>query len=100
MDKLESTFELRNMLHKMENDIGLGGLTRTQRDVLLAAHMLTAVLGDSVETDLIRGHSLINSLSPATYHRALRSLLEQGFLENAVGTKAKQYVVRSDLIGE
>ena len=100
MDKLKSIFELRNMLHQMENDTGMGGLTRTERDVLLAAHVLTAVLGDSVETDQIRGHNLIDSLSPATYHRALRSLLEQGFLENAAGTKAKQYVVRSDLIGE
>jgi hypothetical protein len=100
VEKLNSIFELRNMLHQMENDIGMGGLTRTERDVLLAAHVLTAVLGDSVESYQIRGHSLINSLSPATYHRALRSLLEQGFLENAVGTKAKQYVVRSDLIGE
>ena len=88
------------MLHQMELDIGMGDLSRVERDVLLAAHMLTDNLGDSVETDQIRGHGLINSLSPATYHRALKSLLEQGFLENAAGTKAKQYVVRSDLIGE
>ena len=99
MDKLKSIFELRNTLHKMEVNMGLGGLTRTERDVFLAAHMLTAALGDSIETDQIRGHNLINSLSPATYHRALQSLLEQGFLENAVGTRAKHYVVRSDLLG-
>jgi hypothetical protein len=83
----------------MESDVGLGGLTRTERDVLLAAHVLTAVLGDSVETDQIRGHLFVISLSPATYHRALKSLLEQGFLENAAGTKAKQYVAQSDLSG-
>ena len=98
MDKLKSIFELRNMLHQMELDLGLGGLSRAERDVFLAAHMQTSALGVPVETDQIRGHSLTNSLSPATYHRALRSLVEQGFIENAAGTKSKKYVVRSDLV--
>ena len=87
------------MLHQLELDVGFGALTRAERDVLVAAHMLTSVLGNSLETDQNRGHIFVNSLSPATYHRALKSLLEQGFLENAAGTKAKQYVVRSDLSG-
>jgi hypothetical protein len=99
VDKLNSIFELRNMLHQLELEVGFGALTRAERDVFLAAHMLTSVLGDSVETDQIRGHLFVNSLSPATYHRALKSLLEQGFLENAAGTKAKQYVAQSDLSG-
>jgi hypothetical protein len=98
LDKLKSIFELRNMLHQMELDIGMGDLSRVERDVLLAAHMLTDNLGDSVETDQIRGHLFVNTLSPATYHRALRSLLDYGFLEYAAGAKSKQYVLRSDLI--
>lgn len=98
MDKLKSVFDLRKMLHKMEKDIGLGGLSRTERDVLMAAHALTDAPGVSVDTDQIRRQALISTLAPATYHRALRSLLHKGYIENAVGTKTRQYIVRDDLL--
>lgn len=35
----------------------------------------------------------------ATFYRAIRTLLERGLLERAADTKAKSYVVRSDLVG-
>ncbi len=98
MEKLRLMFELRDMLRNMELEIGLDDLSSVERDVLLVAHMLSAEEGDSVASDKIRSHSLVKPIAQATYHRALRSLLDQGFLETAVGSKTKRYVLRRDLM--
>lgn len=82
----------------MERDIGLDELSAIEKDILLAAHSLTANKNDVVASQQIRCHALVEAMAPASFHRALRSLLEQGFLERAGDSKAKSYVVRSDLI--
>ncbi len=98
MEKLKLIFELRDMLRHMELDIGLDDLSRAERDILMVAHMLSAEPGDSIASDEIRSHNLVKSIAQATYHRALRTLLDQGFLETAVGSKTKRYVLRRDLM--
>jgi hypothetical protein len=100
MDKLSSIVELREMLRQMERDVGLADLNRIERDVFLVAHHLTSGPGDVVGSDQIRSHHLVSSVAQATYHRALRSLLKLGLLERASGSKAKLYVVRSDLVSK
>lgn len=100
MDKLSSIFRLRDMLRKMEQDVGLDRLSVTERDVFLAAHSLTKKRGDIVESVQIRSHQLVRPMAQATYHRALRALLDLGLLERACGSKAKVYVVRSDLVAK
>ena len=100
MDKLNSIFELREMLRKLERDVGLDDLSRTERDVLLAAHSLTARVGDVISTEQLRTHSLIEPVAQATLYRAIRTLLGNGLLERAGQSKARNYVVRSDLVGK
>ncbi|WP_245626802.1 hypothetical protein [Aestuariivita boseongensis] len=84
------------MFREMERDIGLDDLTPTELDVFLAAHAVTPKEGEAVPSDQIRRHSLVSELAQATYHRALRSLLELGLLERADGYKSRHYVVRSE----
>lgn len=98
MDRLASIFELRAMLLQLEHDVGLDDLSRTERDVLLAAHNLTQHAGDVVSSDQIRSHVLVEPVAQATYYRAIRNLLAGGQLKRASGTKARAYVVRCDLI--
>lgn len=90
--------ELRDMLRRMEREVGLEGLSPVEKDVFLAAHSLTREPGDIVQSEQIRKHRLVKCVSPATYHRALRTLLENGLLENARGSKSRLYVVRSDRV--
>lgn len=78
--------------------MGLDVLSPTELDVFLAAHNLSETRGEVVESVQIRTHDLVKPLAQATYHRALRSLLKLGLLERASGSKAKTYVVRSDLV--
>ena len=99
MDKLKSIFELREMLRQLEKDIGFDDLTRTERDVLLAAHSLCDKPGDVISSDQIRHHKLLQSVAQATFYRAIGTLLGLGLLERAAQTKARSYVVRDDLVG-
>lgn len=100
MDKLSSIFELREMLRQLERDVGFEDLSRVERDVLLAAHSLCASPGDVISSDQIRGHGLVQPVPQATFYRAIRRLLGIGLLERAARTKARSYVVRSDLVGQ
>ena len=86
------------MLRLMETDLGLADLTRVERDVLIAARMLSSAPGVSVASSRIRNHAFVEPVAQATYHRALRRLLSHGYLEMAGGSKKKMYVVRRDLM--
>ncbi|WP_369824763.1 hypothetical protein [Phaeobacter sp. 22II1-1F12B] len=99
MDKLKSIFELREMLRQLEKDIGFDDLSRTERDVLLAAHSLSDKPGDVISSEQIRHHNLLQSVAQATFYRAIGTLLGLGLLERAAQTKARSYVVRDDLVG-
>ena len=99
MDKLNSISQLRSVLRKMERDIGLDGLSAVEKDVFLAAHSLTRSEGDVVASARIRAHSCVKNIAPATYHRALRTLLKMGFLELAGDSKTKSYVIRCSVLG-
>ncbi len=98
MNRISALFELRCMLRKMEEDVGLDELTPAEMDVFLAAHAVTGKLGEAITSDQIRRHDLASGLAQATYHRALRSLVGLGLLEKAKGYKSRHYVVRADLI--
>jgi hypothetical protein len=100
MNKLSALFSLRCMLRDMERDIGLQELTAPEMDVFLAANALAGDEGEAVASDQIQNHELASGLAQATYHRALRSLLNLGLLENAIGYKTRFYVVRSDRVGK
>ncbi|WP_172329650.1 hypothetical protein [Mangrovicoccus sp. HB161399] len=100
MDRLSSIFELREMLGQLERDAGLDTLGPVERDVLLAAHSLSAGPGAVVSSEQMRAHPLVASVAQATFYRAVRNLLGTGFLERAEGSRAKSYSVRGDLIGE
>lgn len=98
MDHFKAIFELRDLLRDMERDVGLDKLSPSERDVFLAARSLTDQPGEVIGSDAIRSHKFVRSIAQATYHRALRTLVGRGMLARAEGTKAKSYVVASDII--
>jgi uncharacterized protein YceH (UPF0502 family) len=98
MDKFKEIFELRAILMRMERDVGLDGLTSAEKDVFLAVQSLSAKVGAVVASNEIRNHQNVRSLSQATYHRILRTLLERGLLGRAAGSKANSYVVTAGQI--
>ena len=95
LEKCENLFHLKTVLRSMEQDMGLGELPDTEVDVLLVAQSLTKKIGDVVTSQNIRTHDLVHSLAPATFHRALRALVDRGLLFRADGAKTKSYVVNA-----
>nr|WP_240989447.1 hypothetical protein [Salipiger mangrovisoli] len=75
-------------------------MRRTERDVLLAAHALCQRTGNTVKSDGLRRHPLVGAIPQATFYRSIQTLLSLGLLERAPNTKAKSYVLRSDLLSK
>ncbi len=96
--KLRAILELRDMLRVLEIDVGIDELSRTEREVLLAAHALCQRTGNTVKSESLRRHPLVRAIPQATLYRAIQTLLTLGLLERAPNTKAKSYVLRSDLL--
>ena len=98
MEKFKILLDLRTLCVSMERDLGLDALSGPERDIFLAAQSLTSKIGDVVTSHDIREHDLVKSFAPATYHRALRHLVELGLLCKAPGAKAKSYVLSDTAI--
>lgn len=77
----------------MERDLGLDDLSSTELDIFLAAQSLGGKRGEVITTNDLRSHELVSAFPPATYHRALRALVDRGYLNKAKGAKAKSYVL-------
>ncbi len=92
--KYENLFNLKSILRSMEQDLGLDELSGTELDVLLVAQSLTRKVGDVVTSHDIRSHRFIEMFAPATFHRALRGLVDRGLLRKADGAKTKSYIVQ------
>ena len=80
----------------MEQSLGFEGLTRKERDILLAFYANATndqSFGLVSSTDRVRAHPTLESVSQPTFHRALRRLLERGLVERPDGLPAGMYAV-------
>lgn len=84
--KLERIAKLRELLLRMEGELGLEGLTRFERDVLYAIRSLNLEDG-GVTSSQIRKHALVDKMSLPTFHRALRELILRGHIVNSEGRR-------------
>lgn len=91
-DKLERLAKLREMLLRLEGELGLGDLSRFARELLYAMRDL-AGLGQLVKSADLRSHNLTVRMAQPTFHRALRELIAHGYLRHAKDTRARYYVV-------
>ncbi len=73
--------QLRGLLHEMESDLGFGTLSRNERDVLLAFHAVSE--SGHCTTEQVRAQPTMHELSQPTFHRALKKLIEKGFIEKS-----------------
>ena len=84
--------ELRQLLIHMEADLGLANLNRVERDLY---HACTAICSEdgSFESSELRAHRLMQTVASATYHRALKKLLDLGYIRRAPSSVVKNYVL-------
>jgi hypothetical protein len=67
------------MLWQMEVDLGIEQMPQPQKDVLHAA-CLVEDHNKIVESDAIRRHPLLSSMSRPTFFRSLKALVNDGYL--------------------
>ena len=91
MSAFENAVQLKKLLVTMEKDIGLEKFSDAERSVFYAAVDLD--IGEAIHTRVIRSHLLTVDVTQATFYRALKTLVEKGFLSHEDGTKAGQYRV-------
>ena len=77
----------------METALGLVSLSPNERDVLYAINEVSAGSPRTARSEAIRLHPLAAGIPQATYHRALKSLVQRGLVAHAPDTKAGLYVV-------
>lgn len=92
-EKFSYLFNMRAILRSMEKDLGLDDLSKVELDVLMSAHNLTQTLGQVISSRDIRSHALIKAVPSATFHRALVTLVEGGYIRKADDKRTKNYIV-------
>ena len=92
--RVETVARLRELIAGMERDLGLTELSPAQLDVLYAVRLVCDATPDAVaETANIRRHPILQSMSQPTFHRALRILLNQGYVAPNTNGRTKRYVI-------
>jgi hypothetical protein len=90
--QLSAYAELRDMLAGMENDLGLNNLNRVERDMYHACYDTIATDGSFTSGEL-RAHRLMADVPPATFHRALKKLIEAGWVMRHEDCVKKNYTL-------
>ena len=88
---LDELRKLRRLVLQMEKDLGLGELSQNEVDILCAASEI-GKSNEVIESSKIKKHELVNNMKSATFHRALKSLLEKRIIEHFEDAKSKRYI--------
>ena len=91
-DLLKRLADLRQVLLAMEHDLGLAKLTDAETKVLYSARLLMDEKSCIYLTEW-RDHSMLNGMSRSSFFRALKTLIELGFIEKTGPEKRAGYVV-------
>lgn len=88
---LKTLAQLLEMVAGLQRDLGLEDALPLERDILAAFGTLSEVEQSDVRTEALMEHPLLANVPKATFHRALRSLIERGYIQHAEGYKTGRY---------
>ncbi|MFA3920364.1 hypothetical protein [Ruegeria hyattellae] len=92
MMEISKLAELRKLLQSMERSLGLQELSPVERDVYYAASEISKS-DEEVRTVLLIEHSLLQTVSRPTFFRALKSLVNKGYLSQGRASNRGRYLV-------
>ncbi|UWQ84775.1 hypothetical protein [Leisingera caerulea] len=93
MSEISKLAELRKILLGMEQALGLEDLSAVERDVYYAASDISD-RHDGFRTVGLLKHSLVAGISRPTFFRALKSLVQKGYLSPSDTSDRGKYVVK------
>lgn len=94
MTDISKLAELRKLLLGMERSMGLEDLSSVERDIYYAATDL-ATHNHGVRTTGLLSHSLVEHVSRPTFFRALKSLVNKGYLSQGSTSRRGIYMVNA-----
>lgn len=94
MSEISKLAELRKMLLGMEQAFGLENLSTVERDLYYAANDLSDNQ-DNFRTMGLLEHTLVAGVSRPTVFRALKSLVQKGYLSPCGESGRGRYVVNA-----
>lgn len=92
MQEVSKLAELRKLLLGMERAMGLQELSPVERDIFYAANDIAGP-ENKVRTTGLLSHALVEDVSRPTFFRALKSLVEKGYLSPSRNQTRGHYVV-------
>jgi hypothetical protein len=97
MKRLASIAHLKELLLGMERDLGIDDLGSIQKDILYAATILSETNGTTVETDEIRKHALLAGVPRSSFFRAMKDVVDAGYLVHSNEKKRSTYSLSKKL---
>lgn len=94
MSEISRLTELRKLLLGMEKSLGLQDLSPVERDIYYAASDLSDQAEGCRTVGLIE-HALLADISRPTFFRALKSLVQKGYLSPSESSARGKYIVNS-----
>lgn len=92
MPKNSKLARLRDLLWQMEVEVGLERLSQPQRDVYYAA-CLIADTEKTLHSEQLRNHQMVEPIARPTFYRALKDLVEEGYLVPATEGRNGRYKI-------
>lgn len=89
---IDKVVTLRILLEEMEQNLGLGGLSTSEKNVYFAAQDVKSSEGVA-ETKLIIEHKLVTGMSRPTFFRALKSVQKLGLMRHTDRKKTGEFEV-------
>lgn len=90
--RIETLINLRNALRLAEADIGLRGLSASEKEFFFDIMEITNE-NSAFTSEKLRNSAYTSTLPHATYHRLLKRLMEKGIIARAPGRERNHYVV-------
>ena len=94
MTEISKLAELRKLMQSMEHTLGLEELSPVERDIYYAAEELSKA-HQEVRTFGLIEHTLVQRVSRPTFFRALKSLVQKGYLSQSGSTNRGRYIVHA-----
>lgn len=96
MTSFEKIARLKQLLLGMEKDLGVDNLNSIQKNIVYAAALLSEN-SQTIETDEIRRHDLLEGVSRSSFFRALREVIDAGYLERGYGKQRSSFLLINKL---
>lgn len=96
MTNIGKIAELKQLLLGMERDLGVDSLGAVQKNIVYAATLL-AQADKPFKTDEIRKHELLAGVSRSSFFRALKDVVEAGYLSHVEGKQRSSYTLSGKL---